>query len=83
MKYYLILFAFLILLSLQISVTYFLWDLDKNVPLKGLLIFELLLFLHIFYKHLTNYSKIERIKNELTIQTFFSKRKYNLTNLTS
>ena len=83
MKYYLILLASLLILLMQICLTYFLWNVDHDILFKALLIFGPIFFLYIFYRNLKNYSKIERINNELTIKTFFSTHKYNLADLTS
>lgn len=83
MKYYLILFTSFLFLIAQICTTYFLWIFGVDNSFKALLIFGLFFFIYLFYKNLKNYSKIERTKNIITIKTFFSKRNYDLTQLTS
>ena len=83
MKYYLFLFATLVFLIAQVFMIYFLWDVNESKSLNSLLIFGLVFFIYLFYKNLNNYSKIERINNSLIIRKIFTKRIYDLNQLTS
>ncbi len=83
MKYYFLLFLSILFLLGGSSMTFFLWNVENSWKSKLFLALIPIFFIYLVIKYLQIYSKVKQNKNIVEVSKFFSKKTYDLNDLTS